>query len=92
MLEGPLERRLHLHLPELGDREIEVLDRCRALVRIVLEEELGEAEASEGDLRPESDLGADFERLVVVAAGFMCSPRNATTSPRSRVMVRSLVR
>src|SRR5439155_6120562 len=70
VLERPLERRLHLHLPELGDREVEVLDRSDALVRVVLEEELGEMETGEGDLGAEADLGADLKRLVVVVARF----------------------
>jgi hypothetical protein len=33
----PLERRLHLHRPELRDGEIGVLDRGGALVRVVVE-------------------------------------------------------
>ena len=32
MLQRPLQRRLHLHLPELGDREVQVLDGLTALL------------------------------------------------------------
>ena len=40
MAERPLERRLDLHLPELPDREVEVLDRGDALLGVVLEKQL----------------------------------------------------
>ena len=52
-------------------------DRGGVLVGVVLEEELREAEAREGNLRPETDLRADFERLVVVLAGFGWSAEEA---------------
>jgi hypothetical protein len=37
-----LQRRLHLHVAELGDGEVEVLDGGVMLVGIVVEENLGE--------------------------------------------------
>src|SRR5207247_368668 len=66
-----LERRLHLHLAELPYGEIEVLDRGRSLVREVVEQELGQAEAGKGDLGAETHFLADFEGLEVVVAGFV---------------------
>ena len=45
MARGALERRLHLHLAELTNGEVEVLDGGSALVRVVLEQQVGEIEA-----------------------------------------------
>src|SRR5262249_45829741 len=61
-----LERWRHLHLPELRDGEVEVLQSLAPLIRVVVEEEVGEPKASEGDFRTELDLLADVESLVVV--------------------------
>src|SRR5436309_2375817 len=41
----------------------------------MLKQELSEAETGEGDLRAEADLGADFERLVVVVARFFLAAK-----------------
>ena len=50
----PLQRRLHLHVAQLGDSEVEVLDGGVVLVRVVLQQQLGEVEAYEGDLGTEA--------------------------------------
>ena len=49
VLERSLERRLHHHLAELGDGEIEVLDGGWPLVWVVAEQELGQIEPREGN-------------------------------------------
>ena len=54
MPQRALERRLHLHVAEFGDSEIEVLESGRTLDGIVLEEELRELEACESDLGAEA--------------------------------------
>ena len=82
--EGALERRLHLHRPELGDGEVEVVDGGDVLVRVVREEEPGQLEAGEGDLGPEAHLLADFEGLGVVGARFVGLPRRLAAPPQRR--------
>ena len=47
MPQRPLQRRLHLHVLELADGEVEVLDDLGMLVGVVVEEQLGEAETGE---------------------------------------------
>ncbi len=44
----PLQCGLHLHVLELGDGEVEVLDSGVALVGVVVEEQLGEMGAGQG--------------------------------------------
>jgi len=68
MPQRTFQRRLHLHLPKLGDREVQVLGRRLALVRVVLQQQLGEVEAYERNLRPKAHLLANGEALGVVAA------------------------
>ncbi len=63
---GLLQRRQHLHLAELRDGEVQVLDRLIALVGIVVKQQLGELEAYERYLRPVADLARGFQGLVVV--------------------------
>jgi hypothetical protein len=52
-----LQRRLHLHVAELGDSEVEVLDGGVVFVGVVVEEEFGEAEANQRDFGPEAHPG-----------------------------------
>src|SRR5688572_7047702 len=66
----PLQRRLHLHVTQLGDSEVEVLDRDGALVGIVLQQQLGEVEAYEGDFGTEPHFLADIQGFEVVTARF----------------------
>ena len=49
LFESTLQGRLHLHLTELTDREIEMLQRLSLFVRILLEEQLGKLEPREGE-------------------------------------------
>jgi hypothetical protein len=51
MAQGALEEGLHLHLAELGDGEVEVLDGGGALVRVVLQQQLGAPESVETQRR-----------------------------------------
>ena len=53
---GPAPTTGASHLAELVDGEIHVLQRLGALVGILLQQQLGELETSEGDLRAEADL------------------------------------
>ena len=60
MAEGALEGGLHLHVAELGDGEVQVIEGVRPLVGIVLKQQLGELEAGEGDFGPEAGVPADI--------------------------------
>ena len=68
MPQRSLQGRLHLHLAELADGEVEMLQRFGALAGVVRQQQLGELEAGEGDLGAEPDLGAEFQGLVIVGA------------------------
>ena len=65
VLQRPLQRGLHLHLAELVDGEVQVLQRNGAFPGVVLQKELGKMEASERDLRAEADLGGGLLGLNV---------------------------
>ena len=65
MPQRPLQRRLHLHVAQLGDSEVEVLDGGGVLLRVVLQHQLGEVETYEGDFGTEAHLLAYFEALPV---------------------------
>jgi hypothetical protein len=83
--EGAFEGGLHFHVAEFGDGEVEVVEGFGALFGVVLEEELGELEAREGDLGAMSDLGADLQSLVIIGASLAsfaeeerCRPEKAS--------------
>ena len=52
MAQGALQGWLHLHVAELGDGKVQVLQRLSPLPGIVLQEQLGELKPGEGDLGP----------------------------------------
>ena len=54
MAQRPLQRRRHLHVAELPNGEVEVLQGLGALVRVVVQKQLCEVEPFEGDLGTES--------------------------------------
>ena len=70
MPQRSFQRRLHLHVAEFGDGEVEVVKGFSALVGVVLEQQFGELEAGEGDLGAKTDLDTELEGLVLVGAGF----------------------
>lgn len=45
--ERPLQRRLHLHIAELGDGEVQVGNGLGPLIGIVVEQQLGQFKAAE---------------------------------------------
>ena len=48
----PLQRRLHLHVAQLCDGEVEVLDGGVVLVRVVLQQQLGQGQCRQCALWP----------------------------------------
>ncbi len=54
LFESTLHGRQHLHLTELPNGKVKVLQRLGLLVRVVLEEQLGKPKPSERNLRAES--------------------------------------
>jgi hypothetical protein len=69
--------------------------RASALfVGVALEEQLGEFESGEGDLRAEADLGAALWRLTIVAASLsgLSSVAAAVASTRARGKTRLRLR
>ena len=52
-----LQGRLHLHVAQLGDGEVQVLKGLGALVGIVVQHQLGQLEAGDRDLGTVADLG-----------------------------------
>ena len=66
--ESPFRRRRHLHRLELLDGEIEVAESICTLVRVALQQQLGQGEADQRDLGPEADPLADLQGLTVAAA------------------------
>lgn len=71
----PLQRRLHLHLAELSDGEVKVLQGVLLLSRVMVQEQLGELKAGQGQLRAQPHLGADPDRFLVMLAGFVVSAK-----------------
>jgi len=57
LFQSTLKGRLHFHLTELPDSEIEMLQRLGLFVRIVRKEQLGKLKPGEGDLGAESQAG-----------------------------------
>ena len=66
MLERPLQARLHLHVPELGDREVELLEGCGPFLGVVLEQQFSELQSGEGELWSVTDPGTELEGLLVI--------------------------
>ena len=52
--ERPLQGWLHLHVAELGEGKVQVADGLRLLLRVVLQQQLGELKAGEGYFGAES--------------------------------------
>src|SRR5207247_1427125 len=59
-----LERRLHLHLPELGDHEIQVLPRFVSFS--LVQQKLSHGQAGQRPLGAEPNLGSPLQRALVV--------------------------
>ena len=70
MTEGPLERWLHLHVSELGNREVQMLDGFRSPVWVMAEDQLCEPKASEGKLGTVTSFSAHIKSLLIVATRF----------------------
>jgi hypothetical protein len=73
MSQSTFQRRLHPHVLELFDSEIQVLQCLRSFIRMVLEKQLGKLEAGESKLRAEPHLCADHHGLLVILASFVKS-------------------
>jgi hypothetical protein len=59
---------LHLHVLELGDGEVEVLDGGVALVGVVVEEQLGKRQMSQGTFRAHSHRFGSLQRRFKVSS------------------------
>jgi len=55
--EGTLQGGLHLHLAEFFDVEVQVLEGFSLFIWIMLQQQLGELEPGEGELRAEFHIG-----------------------------------
>jgi hypothetical protein len=64
----PLQRRLHLHVAQLGDGEVEVLNGGVVLLGVVVEEHLSEIEMAQGKLGAEAQALTGLDRLFKVGA------------------------
>jgi hypothetical protein len=64
LLESTFQGRLHLHLTELPDREIQMFPRLGLLVRVVRKEQLGKFKPGEGDL------GRNLSRAAISIASW----------------------
>ena len=63
------ERRLHLHVPQLGNRDIQMRQRLRACgVRLVFQQKLGQPQVRQGKFGTKADLAGGFQSLRVVRA------------------------
>ena len=54
---------------ELIDGEVEMFQGCRLLVRVVGQQQLGDLQASEGQLRTKTGSGTDVQGLFVITHG-----------------------
>ena len=77
----PLQRRLHLHLSELVDGEVKVLQCLCFLIWVVLQEQLSKLEAGEGQLGAEPHLSGDLYGFLIVLAGFIISLQKVGSGP-----------
>ena len=63
---GRAQSRLHLHIAQLSDSEVEVLQGLGALVWVLLQQQLGYLEGDARDLGAEADRGAHLQCPLVV--------------------------
>ena len=73
MPEGSFQIGVHLHVPELGDDEVQVGDRLRLFLGVMLQKQLCQLQTAESQFRSELHLRADLNGFLVVSAGFIIS-------------------
>jgi len=61
VLDGPLQGWLHLHLAERSDGEVQVFQGFGSVVRVVLQQQLGQLQPCQCELWAEAELLANIQ-------------------------------
>ena len=85
-----LQTRLHLHVPELTNGEVQVFHSLWPFIGVVLQQQLSQLEACEGNLRAEAYLGARFQGLVAVGNGLISISTKVLGKYIPSILVRTL--